>query len=107
MSFWTRVRRPLIGAIVGGGVGGGIGAGVGLAIGLEADSKQNAKAKGIRQGVGAGILQTQAAAQADIEKAKAIAAESVRLQEEKDRKRTLFGGEALGATAERKSLLGL
>lgn len=38
---------------------------------------------------------------------KAIASESARLQEEEARKRTLFAGTALGATAERKKLLGL
>lgn len=38
---------------------------------------------------------------------KAIASESVRLQEEEARKRTLFAGTALGQTAERKKLLGL
>jgi hypothetical protein len=38
---------------------------------------------------------------------KAIASESVRLQEEQARKRTLFAGTALGETSERKKLLGL
>jgi len=38
---------------------------------------------------------------------KAVASESVRLQEEQARKRTLFAGTALGETSERKKLLGL
>ncbi len=38
---------------------------------------------------------------------KAIASESVRLQEEQARKRTFFAGTALGETSERKKLLGL
>jgi hypothetical protein len=38
---------------------------------------------------------------------KAIASESVRLQEEEARKRTLFAGTTLGQAAERKKLLGL
>lgn len=42
-----------------------------------------------------------------LEQEKAIANESVRLQEEEARKRTLFAGTALGQTAERKKLLGL
>jgi hypothetical protein len=56
---------------------------------------------------GALAVEQNAQIQADAEKAKAIAAESVRLQEEKERKRTLFAGEALGAASERKTLLGL
>jgi hypothetical protein len=44
---------------------------------------------------------------AQLAQEKAIASESVRLQEEEARKRTLFAGTALGETSERKKLLGL
>lgn len=44
---------------------------------------------------------------AQLAQEKAIASESVRLQEEEARKRTLFAGTTLGQTAERKKLLGL
>jgi hypothetical protein len=44
---------------------------------------------------------------AQLAQEKAVASESVRLQEEEARKRTLFAGTALGETSERKKLLGL
>lgn len=56
---------------------------------------------------GARALEQNAMIQAKAAQEKAIAAESVRLQEEEARKRTLFGGSAIGQANERKSLLGL
>ena len=52
-------------------------------------------------------LEQQQAQLAQLAQEKAIISESVRLQEEESRKRTLFAGMALGETSERKKLLGL
>ncbi len=52
-------------------------------------------------------LEQQQAQITQLAQEKAIASESVRLQEEQARKRTLFAGTALGETSERKKLLGL
>ena len=103
MGFWTKIRKPLIGATIG-GLLGPVGAITGGAIGgavamSDAEKKQKQQDQQTQQ--------TQQAQIAQLAQEKAIASESARLQEEQARKRTLFAGVALGETSERKKLLGL
>jgi hypothetical protein len=107
MGFWTKIRKPLVGAVIGGALGGPFGAVAGASVGgavsiMDADKKA-AKQKQGQQGQ----LEQQQAQITQLAQEKAIASESARLQEEEARKRTLFAGTALGETSERKKLLGL
>jgi hypothetical protein len=71
----------------------------------ETASNRAAKAKSVKIGIAQKIA-AEALAVKEAEK-QAIISDAVKQQEEKERRRTLFGGEAIGQTAERKSLLGL
>ena len=101
MGFWTKIRKPLIGATIGatlGPLGAITGATIGGAVASsDAEKKQKQQAQ----------AQEQQAQITQLAQQKAIASESARLQEEEARKRTLFAGTALGETSERKKLLGL
>ena len=103
MGFWTKIRKPLIGATIGatlGPLGAITGATIGGAVASsDAEKKQKQQAQAQAQEQQAQITQ--------LAQQKAIASESARLQEEEARKRTLFAGTALGETSERKKLLGL
>ena len=103
MGFWTKIRKPLVGAAIG-SVFGPVGAITGGAIGSAVASADAAKKKQAQQ---AQQAQAQQAQITQLAQEKAIASESARLQEEKARKRTLFAGTALEETSERKKLLGL
>lgn len=112
MGFWTKIRKPLIGAGMGAGMGllfgGPLGAIAGASVGGVAGTQRGLKDIDKKQ-----AQQTQQAQQAQqvqitqLAQEKAIASESARLQEEEARKRTLFAGTTLGETSERKKLLGL
>ena len=106
MGFWTKIRKPLVGATIGAALGpfGAFGAIAGGAIGGAVASADKAKKKQKQQ---AQQAQDQQAQITQLAQEKAIASESARLQEEKARKRTLFAGTALEETSERKKLLGL
>ena len=92
--------KPFVGGLIGGAVGGPFGAVVGASL-VSQQQKKKQKKRELEQ-------QAQQQAQiAQLAQEKAIANESVRLQEEEARKRTLFAGTTLGQTAERKKLLGL
>lgn len=102
MGFWTKIRKPLIGATIGSVLGpvGAITGGVigGAVASTDAEKKQKQQTQ---------QAQDQQAQITQLAQEKAIASESARLQEEEARKRTLFAGTALGDTSERKKLLGL
>ena len=108
MGFWTKIRKPLVGATIGAALGpfgaGAFGAIAGGAIGGAVATADAAKKKQKQQ---AQQAQAQQAQITQLAQEKAIASESARLQEEKARKRTLFAGTALGEASERKKLLGL
>jgi len=103
-SITKAIKKPLIGAGIGSLVGGLPGALVGGVAGIISQQKsdQSQYKKNI-----ATQTQLQQEQLAQLAQDKAIASESVRLQEEEARKRTLFAGTALGETSERKKLLGL
>jgi hypothetical protein len=107
---WGRItkaiKKPLIGAVGGAMLGGPFGAIVGAGLGRKLDLNQSSKLKKA-QAQAQAQMQDQQRQLEQLAQEKAIASESVRLQEEEARKRTLFAGTTLGQTAERKKLLGL
>ena len=106
MGFWTKIRKPLVGGVIGGALAGTFGALTGASVG-KAVSIMDADKKTAKRKQEQGQLEQQQAQITQLAQEKAIASESVRLQEEEARKRTLFAGTALGETSERKKLLGL